>query len=147
MMANVIDLVGDAFVQRSFSLAPLLVMMWCVPAAGSAIIRHMRYPVVPLTMDQPRQRVSGNSCHKQREQWVLCHPLGHDPLAITKALLCLWIPVSCLADVVLASIVQFAGCTCRTLCNIMQGLSDLIQNMLGGILLRVVLVICRYGTS
>ena len=65
----------------------LLLTMWRVPATSSAIIRHIRFAVSLLTMDQPCQRVPGNACHQQCEQRVLVHPLGHDPLTGANGLL------------------------------------------------------------
>jgi hypothetical protein len=94
-------------------------------------------------MDQPRQHVSSDSCHDQRKQRVLCHPLGHGALAVTKVPLCLWVLFSCLAGVVLASLVHV---TCRTRCligNVVQGFLHLIQNVLSGVLLRWAFLITR----
>jgi hypothetical protein len=76
-----------------------------VPVPGSTVIWQIRFPVSLPTMDQPRQRISGNSCHNQREQRVLCHPLGHGSLARVNVSLCLWVLFSCLSDGVLASLI------------------------------------------
>ena len=80
-------------------------------------------------MDQPRQRISGNACHEQREQRVLCHPLGHGSLARTNVPLGLWVSLCCLLDVAFASIIQFTGLSRRLLGNVVQGFPDLIQNL------------------
>ena len=97
---------------------------------GSGIIWHIRFPISLLAMDQPRQRISGNACHEQREQRVLCHPLGHGSLARANVPLGLRVLLSCLLDVAFASIIQFTGSSRRLLGNVVQGFPDLIQNLL-----------------
>ena len=95
--------------------------MWGIPAICSAIIRHVIVPISPLSMDQPAQYISGNSCHKEREQRVLYHPVCHGSLAFTKVPLCLRIPFSGLSGVVLASVVHVSGCSRRLVGNVGQG--------------------------
>ena len=94
-------------------------------------------------MDQPCQRVSGNACHEQRKQRVLCHPAGHSSLAGANVLLCLWVLFTCLSDVVLATIVNVTGCSRCLLCYVVQGFPDLIQNVLGRVPLRRGLPVIR----
>jgi hypothetical protein len=84
----------------------------------------------PLTMDQPRQRVPNGSCHKQCEQWALCHPVSYGLLALANVPLCLRVLFSRLSRVLLASIVHVTGCTRRLICNVGQGFPHLIQNVL-----------------
>jgi hypothetical protein len=82
-------------------------------------------------MNHPRQRISDGSCHKQREQRVLCYSAGHDSLALVNVPFCLRVLFSCLAEVVLASPIYLMGCSGRLICNVVERLPDLIENMLG----------------
>ena len=94
--------------------------MQSVPATGSAMIRHIRFPISLLAMDQPRQRISGNACHEQREQRVLSHPLGHGSLAGADVPLGLWVLLSGLLDVVFTSMKYLMGSSRRLFCDVVS---------------------------
>ncbi|ANY85038.1 hypothetical protein BB934_43295 (plasmid) [Microvirga ossetica] len=87
---------------------------------GSGIIWHIRFPISLVAMDQPRQRISGNACHEQREQRVRCQPLGHGSLAGANVPLGIRILLSCLLDVAFASIIQFTDLSRRLFCNVVR---------------------------
>ena len=83
-------------------------------------------------MDQPRQRVLPNgSCHKQREQRALCHPVGYGLLALANVPLCLRVLFSCLLGVALAPAVHISCCLSGTSSDIVERLLHLIENVLG----------------
>ena len=91
----------------SWLVPALLIPLGSIAPVGSAIIRDVFVWSAPLTMDQPRQRVPNGSCHKQREQRALCHPVGYGLLALANVPLCLRVLFSCLSGVALALAVTF----------------------------------------
>jgi hypothetical protein len=110
--------------------------MRSIPTICSAIFRDVFVSSAPLSMDHPCQRVSSNSCHKEHKQWVLCHSAGYGSLALANVSLCLRVLFSCLSGVVLAPVVHFTSRSGRLIGNVVQGFPHLIQNLLGGVLLR-----------
>jgi hypothetical protein len=117
--------------------------MGSIALVGSAIFRDVFIWSAPLTMDQPRQRVPNGSCHKQREQRALCHPVGYGLLALANVPLCLRVLFSCLSGVALASAVHISGCFGGTPGDIVERLPHLIENMLNWGLFRSALLVIR----
>ena len=121
----------------------LLVPMGSIALVGSAIFRDVFIWSAPLTMDQPRQRVPNGSCHKQREQRALCHPVGYGLLALANVPLCLRVLFSCLSGVALAPAVHIPGCFGGTPGDIVERLPHLIENMLNWGRFRSALLVIR----
>ena len=120
-------------------MSPLsvLVAMWRVALASSAVIRHSRTLTLPPTMNHPGQRVTRSRRQEKGQQWALSRLLPETLLAFTV------VAFACLADVVRASPIYLMGCSGRLICNVVERLPHLIKNMLGRALLRSALLVIR----
>jgi len=86
-------------------------------------------------VDHPGQGIADGSCHDEREQRVTrCVP-GHKALALTNIALSLRVTLACLPHIALAPAIHSPGCVSGTPGDIVERLSDLLKNVLGGILL------------
>ena len=105
------------------------------------MIRHAGLSVSPLTMDHPGQRIPGHSCHEQCEQRVPCYAARDGLLPLANVPLRLRVVFACLTDIAAALVVCVSGCSRDTVCDILQGVSHLIQKVLSWVLLRVILLV------
>jgi hypothetical protein len=133
---------GSRYSARSCSSAVIVLSMRSVSATGPAIVRHVRLSVSPPTMDQPRQGVPGHSCHEQPEQRVLCQALGYSLPTLTNIPLGLWVAFACLTDIAPALVVCVWHGPGGAIRPVLQR-PDLIQKVLGWVLLRLVQMIIR----
>jgi hypothetical protein len=105
------------------------------------MIRHVRFPALPVPVNQPPQRVSSHSCYEQPEQRVLCDAVGHGLPTLANIPLSLRVAFACSTDIAAALVVCVSGCSRDTVCDILQGVPHLIQKVLSWVLLRVILLV------
>jgi hypothetical protein len=117
--------------------------MRSIAATVPAIVWHSVVSTLPPAVDQPLQRISSHSCHQQREQRVPGHPVGHGSLTLANVLFGLRVAFACLADIAAALVVGVSGCPGGTIGHVLQSFPDMIQKVLGSILLRLAQMVIR----
>ena len=115
--------------------------MGSITPVGSAVIRDVFVPPLPLAMDHPAQDIPDGSCHNEREKRVLGHAVGQGLLTLTSILLGLRVAFTGLADIASALVVCVLGRSRRLIGNVVQGFPHLIQNLLGCVMLLSALLI------
>jgi uncharacterized membrane protein len=88
-------------------------------------------------MDQPRQPVTNGTSYEQRDPRALSHLLADHATALLVITLSLWVALTGLAHIALTLAVSFSRRLGRAPGHIAQRFSNLIENLLGSILLSL----------